>query len=173
MERHKTSVFKGEDIMTITISPIGIIETPFNDLKGMPIQPSGAAKIQGIIVIDKAYEQGLSDLEGFSHIILLYHFHQSKGYNLMVKPFLDNQKRGLFSTRAPRRPNPIGLSIVRLIKREGNRLTIKGIDVLNGTPLIDIKPYVPGFDTKEVTAIGWLENKQENAIVLKSDDRFL
>ncbi|MBU8848664.1 MAG: tRNA (N6-threonylcarbamoyladenosine(37)-N6)-methyltransferase TrmO [Desulfobacterales bacterium] len=159
--------------MKFSIFPIGTIETPFDDLEGMPIQPSGASQAQGTIVIDKEYEQGLNDLEGFSHIILLYHFHQSKGYNLMVKPFLDDQKRGLFSTRAPRRPNPIGLSIVRLIKREGNRLTIEGIDVLNGTPLIDIKPYVPGFDTKDVTAIGWLENKQENAIDLKSDDRFL
>ncbi|MBU8911859.1 MAG: tRNA (N6-threonylcarbamoyladenosine(37)-N6)-methyltransferase TrmO [Desulfobacterales bacterium] len=159
--------------MKFSIFPIGTIETPFDDLEGMPIQPSGASQVQGAIVIDKEYEQGLNDLEGFSHIILLYHFHQSKGYNLMVKPFLDDQKRGLFSTRAPRRPNPIGLSIVRLIKREGNRLTIEGIDVLNGTPLIDIKPYVPGFDTKDVTAIGWLENKQENAIDLKSDDRFL
>jgi len=159
--------------MKLTLFPIGTIETPFNDLKGMPIQPSGAAKVQGTIVIDKKYEQGLTDLKGFSHIILLYLFHQSKGYDLMVKPFLDDQKRGLFSTRAPRRPNPIGLSVVRLIKREGNRLTIEGIDVLNGTPLIDIKPYVPGFDTKEVTAIGWLESKQENATALKSDDRFI
>jgi len=159
--------------MSITITPIGTIETPFNDLKGMPIQPSGAAKIQGTITMDKEYEQGLSDLEGFSHIILLYHFHQSKGYNLMVKPFLDDQKRGLFSTRAPRRPNPIGLSIVKLIKREGNKLTIEGIDVVNGTPLIDIKPYVPGFDAREVTAIGWLEKTHKNAKSLKSDDRFV
>ena len=159
--------------MSINIIPIGTIETPFNDLKGMPIQPSGAAQIQGTIILDKFYEQGLNDLEGFSHIILLYHFHQSTGYRLMVKPFLDDQKRGLFSTRAPRRPNPIGLSIVRLIKREGNKLTIEGIDVLNGTPLIDIKPYVPGFDAKEVTAIGWLEKNYENATSLKSDDRFV
>jgi len=159
--------------MSINIIPIGIIKTPFDDLKGMPIQPSGAADVTGTIVIDKEYEQGLSDLEGFSHIILLYHFHQSKGYNLMVKPFLDDQKRGLFSTRAPRRPNPIGLSIVKLIKREDNRLTIEGIDVLNGTPLLDIKPHVPGFDAKEVTAIGWLEKSHENATSLKSDDRFI
>ncbi|MCD4721198.1 MAG: tRNA (N6-threonylcarbamoyladenosine(37)-N6)-methyltransferase TrmO [Desulfobacula sp.] len=159
--------------MSISISPIGIIETPFDDLKGMPIQPSGAAKIQGTIVIDREYEQGLNDLEGFSHIILLYHFHQSQGYSLIVKPFMDDHKRGLFSTRAPRRPNPIGLSIVRLLKREGNRLIIEGIDVLNGTPLIDIKPYVPKFDTKNVTAVGWLENNQEKSEFLKSDDRFI
>ncbi|MBT3175599.1 MAG: tRNA (N6-threonylcarbamoyladenosine(37)-N6)-methyltransferase TrmO [Desulfobacula sp.] len=159
--------------MEFSITPIGIIQTPFDNLKGMPIQPSGAAKVMGTIVMEKEYEQGLNDLDGFSHIILLYHFHESKGYNLMVKPFLDDHKRGLFSTRAPRRPNPIGLSIVRLIKREGNRLTIKGIDVLNGTPLIDIKPYVPGFDTKEVTSIGWLEKSYEKAVSIKSDDRFI
>ncbi|MBU1344994.1 MAG: tRNA (N6-threonylcarbamoyladenosine(37)-N6)-methyltransferase TrmO [Proteobacteria bacterium] len=159
--------------MSFEITPIGIIHTPFDELTGMPIQPSGAGYVTGTIVINKEYEQGLNDLEGFSHIILLYHFHQSKGYDLMVKPFLDDQKRGLFSTRAPRRPNPIGLSIVQLAKRDGNTLIIKGIDVLNGTPLIDIKPYVPGFDAKKVTAIGWLEKKQENAGSLKSDDRFI
>ncbi len=159
--------------MEFNISPIGIIETPFTDLEGMPIQPSGAADVMGTIVVDKDFEQGLSDLDGFSHIILLYHFHQSKGYNLMVKPFLDDQKRGLFSTRAPRRPNPVGLSIVRLIKREGNKIRIKGIDVLSGTPLIDIKPYVPEFDTKDVTAVGWLEKNQKQARSLKSDDRFI
>lgn len=159
--------------MEFNISPIGIIETPFTDLEGMPIQPSGAADVMGTIVVDKAFEQGLSDLDGFSHIILLYHFHQSKGYKLMVKPFLDDQKRGLFSTRAPRRPNPVGLSIVRLIKREGNTIKIKGIDVLSGTPLIDIKPYVPEFDTKDVTAVGWLEKNQKQARSLKSDDRFI
>ena len=159
--------------MSMTIKPIGIIETPFNDLKGMPIQPSGAADIQGTIIINKEYEQGLSDLEGFSHIILLYHFHQSQGYNLMVTPFMDDQKRGLFSTRAPRRPNSIGLSIVHLIKREKNRISIKGIDVLNGTPLIDIKPYVPGFDAKDVTKLGWLDKNYKKSESLKSDDRFI
>ena len=159
--------------MAFTIQPIGRIETPFDTLEGMPIQPSGAVNVTGTIVVDEAYEQGLRDLEGFSHIILLYYFHQSKGYNLTVKPFLDDQKRGLFSTRAPRRPNPIGLSIVRLIKIEANQLTIKGIDVLNGTPLIDIKPYVPSFDTKDVTAVGWLEKNHEKAGSLKSDDRFI
>ncbi len=158
--------------MSITIKPIGIIKTPFNDLKGMPIQPSGAADVKGTIIINREYEQGLSDLEGFSHIILLYHFHQSKGYNLMVTPFMDDQKRGLFSTRAPRRPNSIGLSIVRLISRKGNTLQIKGIDMLNNTPLIDIKPYVPRFDERKAISVGWLEGRQEYAVTVKSDDRF-
>lgn len=159
--------------MTLAITPIGTIHTPFKTLEGMPIQPSGAKDIVGTIVLDDQFEQGLADLIGFSHIILLYHFHRSKDYDLMVTPFLDNQKRGLFSTRAPRRPNPIGLSIVRLIKQEKNRLTIKDIDVLDGTPLIDIKPYVPKFDIKQVTAAGWLEKSQDAARSLTSDDRFV
>ena len=155
------------------ISPIGVIHTPFSDLKGMPIQPSGALDIEGTLVINPEYEEGLRDLEGFSHIILLYHFHQSTGYDLMVTPFLDTQKRGLFSTRAPRRPNSIGLSIVELTGRDKNKVFVRGIDVLNNTPLIDIKPYVPKFDTKAVTATGWLEKAQKKAATLKSDERFI
>lgn len=157
----------------MTIEPIGTIHTPFKDLEGMPIQPSGARDVTGTVLLDPEYEQGLADLDGFSHIILLYQFHLSKGYSLMVTPFLDNTKRGLFSTRAPRRPNPIGLSIVRLTKRDKNRLLIRDIDVLDGTPLIDIKPYVPQFDIKEVTASGWLEKSQAKARSMKSDDRFV
>ena len=159
--------------MNITFTPIGSIETPFNDLKGMPIQPSGAAEVKGTVILNREYEAGLSDLEGFSHIILLYHFHQSQGYDLMVTPFMDDQKRGLFSTRAPRRPNPIGLSIVQLIKIEKNRIDIQCIDVLNGTPLIDMKPYVPGFDAKETTRLGWLDKNYKKSESLKSDERFI
>ncbi|MBA3009058.1 MAG: tRNA (N6-threonylcarbamoyladenosine(37)-N6)-methyltransferase TrmO [Proteobacteria bacterium] len=155
------------------ISPIGVIKTPFNDLKGMPIQPTGARDIEGTLVINPEYEPGLADIQGFSHIILLYHFHKSSGYDLLVTPFLDTQKRGLFSTRAPRRPNPIGLSIVELTGRDKNLIFVRGIDVLNNTPLIDIKPYVPKFDIKEVTATGWLEKTQKKAATMKSDDRFM
>lgn len=159
--------------MEFTLSPIGSIQTPFDNLEGMPIQPSGAKDIDGTIILDPAYEEGLEDIDGFSHLILLYMFHKSSGYNLKVRPFLDKQKRGLFSTRAPRRPNAIGLSIVRLIKREGCRLSVKGVDVLNNTPLIDIKPYVPEFDIKEDTRSGWLEKTQQKAETMKSDDRFI
>jgi len=154
-------------------SPIGTIETPFKKREGMPIQPSGAKGIKGKLHILPAYEQGLSDIEGFSHLILLYHFHQSKDFDLMVTPFLDKTQRGVFATRAPRRPNPIGLSIVRLLSRSGSILKIEDIDVLDQTPLIDIKPYVPGFDIKEVTATGWLEKTQEKAKKMKSDSRFV
>lgn len=155
------------------ISPIGVINTPFTDLKGMPIQPSGALEVEGTLVVNAEYEEGLRDLEGFSHIILLYHFHKSSGYDLLVTPFLDTEKRGLFSTRAPRRPNSIGLSIVEFIGRDKNRVFVRGIDVLNNTPLIDIKPYVPKFDVKAVTATGWLEKAQKQAATQKSDDRFI
>ncbi len=159
--------------MEAVIKSIGVIQTPFESLEGMPIQPSGASEIHGTIILDSEYEKGLEDIEGFSHLILLYLFHKSKNFDLMVKPFLDDQKRGLFSTRAPRRPNPIGLSIVQLIKRDGPKLSIKGIDVLNNTPLIDIKPYVPQFDTREAVRAGWLEKNQEKAVGKKSDNRFI
>lgn len=155
------------------ITPIGTIETPFDDLEHMPVQPAGAAGVTGRVIVDAEYEQGLSDIDGFSHLILLYRFHRSTGYDLMVKPFLDDTKRGLFATRAPRRPNQIGLSIVRLTARQGRVLTVRGIDVLNGTPLIDIKPYVPKFDVRDVTATGWLEKNQDRAESVTSDDRFV
>lgn len=154
------------------ISPIGTIETPFTDPEGMPIQPTGARGVKGRIHIAPAYEEGLKDIEGFSHLILLYHFHKSSGYNLTVTPFLDNTPRGLFATRAPRRPNPIGLSIVRMLSRNGRVLDIEDIDVLNQTPLVDIKPYVPQFDVRDVTAAGWLETTQNDAETKKSDSRF-
>ncbi|MBU1195830.1 MAG: tRNA (N6-threonylcarbamoyladenosine(37)-N6)-methyltransferase TrmO [Proteobacteria bacterium] len=157
----------------IEIFPIGTIHTPFESLEGMPIQPSEASDVEGTVVLEPEYEQGLTDIEGFSHIMLLFWLHKSKGYDLMVKPFLDDQKRGLFSTRAPRRPNPVGLSIVRLLDRKGPVLTVKGIDILNNTPLIDIKPYVPKFDIKEVTRSGWLEKNQLKAADTRSDDRFV
>jgi tRNA-Thr(GGU) m(6)t(6)A37 methyltransferase TsaA len=138
----------------------------------MPIQPSGAREINGEIILDPKYEEGLRDLDGFSHIILLYHFHLSNGYRLTVKPFLDTVNRGLFSTRAPRRPNPIGLSIVRLVRIDGPTLHVQGVDVLDGTPLLDIKPWVPAFDGRENARAGWLDDKQGDSRSLKSDRRF-
>jgi len=159
--------------MQIHLSPIGTIHTPFSSLEGMPIQPSGAEGVQGTIHLKKEFEEGLRDLDGFSHLILLYHFHRSKGYNLLVKPFLDTVKRGLFSTRAPRRPNPIGLSIVRLVKVEGLTIHLLDVDVLDGTPLLDIKPWVPEFDAKQKTRSGWLEETQKKSRSMKSDQRFI
>jgi tRNA-Thr(GGU) m(6)t(6)A37 methyltransferase TsaA len=139
----------------------------------MPIQPVGAQGISGTIELQAEYEGGLKDLEGFSHIILIYHFHLSEGYSLHVKPFLDDTSRGIFAVRAPRRPNPIGISVVRLEKVEGTTLYISNVDMVDGTPLLDIKPYVPDFDgVVEDSRIGWLAGKSSQAVHRKSDGRF-
>lgn len=156
----------------IIYKPIGLIHSPFKDIKGMPIQPTGARGIKGTIEINSEYIEGLQDLDGFSHIFLIYHFHLSKGYSLMVKPFMDDTIKGLFATRAPRRPNPIGISVVRLVKIEKNILHIEDVDIIDGTPLLDIKPYVPKFDIHKVEKIGWLSKKAHKVDKIKSDKRF-
>lgn len=156
----------------ITYTPIGVIHSPFKDKEGMPIQPPGAQGVAGTVVLDPQYVNGLKDLEGFSHIILIYHLHRSDGYSLTVKPFLDDVRRGIFATRAPKRPNPIGLSIVRLVTIEENTLFIDGVDIIDGTPLLDIKPYVPEFDAPDAERTGWFCGKAEKAKVMKSDKRF-
>ena len=142
----------------MTIKPIGIIHTPFKYKKDTPIQPYKSKTI-GKVKVFKKYQAGLEDIEGFSHLILLYRFHKSRGYQLKIKPFLDNKLKGLFATRYPRRPNQIGLTIVKLLKRNGRILLVSGIDVIDGTPLLDIKPYVPNFSRKEKVRIGWLKGK--------------
>lgn len=143
----------------IVFEPIGWIYSPFSQRKHTPIQPS-RSDVMGRVVVLPEYEAGLEDVEGFSHLILLYHFDRADpGYDLAVTPFLGSVPRGLFATRYPRRPNGIGLSIVQLAKREGRVLHIAGIDVLDGTPLLDIKPYAPPFDSYPDAAYGWLEGK--------------
>jgi tRNA-Thr(GGU) m(6)t(6)A37 methyltransferase TsaA len=156
----------------IQYHPIGIIHTPHQTTEGTPIQPTGARDIEGSIEIFPKYTSGLVDLSGFSHIFILYHFHLAKKYNLAVKPFLDDQKRGLFATRAPARPNPIGLSVVRLIDITNGNLRVRDIDVVDGTPLLDIKPYVPEFDVREVDQIGWLGKKSGKVEDVVDDGRF-
>jgi tRNA-Thr(GGU) m(6)t(6)A37 methyltransferase TsaA len=139
--------------------PIGLIHSPFSRVEQTPIQPY-RSRAAGQVELLPGYEAGLQGLDDFSHIILLYYFHHAEpGYELMVKPFLDDQPKGLFATRYPRRPNPIGLSVVRLVGREGRVLQVDGIDVLDGTPLLDIKPYVPPFDAFPEAAFGWLEGR--------------
>jgi len=159
-------------IANISYKPIGIIRSPFSDTIGAPIQPSGARGIKGTIELMPEFAEGLRDLEGFSHIILIYHLHLSTSFSLKVKPFLDDQLRGVFATRAPKRPNPIGLSVVRLKEIKGNILHIEDIDIVDGTPLLDIKPYVPEFDAGETVRIGWLTDKIAKASRKKSDGRF-
>ena len=153
--------------------PIGIIHSPFKEPKGTPIQPTGAKDVEGTVTVFPEYSEGLKDLDGFSHIILLYCFHLSKGFSLKVKPFLDDEMHGVFSTRAPSRPNPIGLSIVQLNKIENAKLFIQGLDIVDGTPLLDIKPYVQDFDHRERTIKGWLEKNVKDLKSAKDDERFL
>jgi tRNA-Thr(GGU) m(6)t(6)A37 methyltransferase TsaA len=138
--------------------PIGIIHSPCTDKSQTPIQAS-RSQVKGTVEIHPQYVEGLQDLEGLSHIILLYAFHESSGYSLIVKPFLDDQLHGLFATRYPYRPNSIGLSIVRLLERRDNILEIEGVDMLDGTPLLDIKPYVPEFDIRTGTRNGWYDTR--------------
>ncbi len=159
--------------MKIELEQIGTIFTSFKTREGMPIQPNGAKGMKGKIIINKELSNGLNDLIGFSHIILIYHFHKSEGFELKTKPFLDTKKRGIFSTRAPKRPNSIGISVVRLLKIQENELYVENIDILNETPLLDIKPYIPAFDYHKVEKIGWIENKTENLNTIKSDNRFI
>jgi len=158
--------------MKIEYTPIGIIHSPHTNPEGMPIQPSSAKSVKGNVEIFEPFAPGLKDLDGFSHIILLYFFHRSEGYQLETVPFLDTKSHGIFATRAPKRPNPIGLSIVRLNRMNDRTLYIENIDVLDNTPLIDIKPYVPKFDTQTNVKTGWLEDIQKTDIDRKSDDRF-
>jgi tRNA-Thr(GGU) m(6)t(6)A37 methyltransferase TsaA len=140
-------------------------------VKGTPIQPPGAKNVKGSIEVFPEFCEGLLDLDGFSHIILLYHFHKVKESKLTVKPYMDKSSRGVFSTRIPGRPNPIGLSIVKLLEIKDCTVSIEEVDILDGTPLLDIKPYVPEFDQREATRIGWLSDKAKNVLNKRSDGR--
>lgn len=156
----------------IEFKPIGIIHSPFKDLHDMPIQPTGAVGVKGSVEVFADFREGLADLDGFSHIILLYLFHRSQGCELTVVPFMDSKPRGLFATRAPKRPNSIGLSVVQLDRVEDGMLHIQNIDILDGTPLLDIKPYVPAFDHPDDIRTGWLEGAGKTVAQKISDDRF-
>ena len=159
--------------MTLTFKPIGILHTPYEDKSGVPIQGVFDPESKGRAEILKAYEAGLKDIDGFSHLILLYVFDRSKGYDLVCRPYMEDKDRGVFAIRGPKRPNPIGLSIVTLKKREGNILHLGEVDMLNGTPLLDIKPFVPRFDHRKNTRVGWMEKAFQKTDYRKiSDDRF-
>jgi tRNA-Thr(GGU) m(6)t(6)A37 methyltransferase TsaA len=146
--------------MEFIMHAIGVIHSPFTEKDQTPIQASRSQAV-GSVELYPEFTDGLSDIEALSHIHLLYVFHRSSGYALRVKPFLDDQEHGLFATRYPRRPNPIGISTVRLLSRENNVLTVAGIDVLDGTPLLDIKPYVPDFDLRTDVRTGWYETRSK------------
>lgn len=157
----------------ISIEPIGIIHTHYHEIKGMPVQPPGAKGVEGKIIVDERYAAGLKDLEGFSHLILLYQFHKIESYTLELIPFMDTQPHGVFATRAPKRPNKIGLSTVLMTRIEGNSIYFEGADMLDGSPLIDIKPFYPKYDNQTNVRYGWLEAKQDVDITkIRSDERF-
>jgi tRNA-Thr(GGU) m(6)t(6)A37 methyltransferase TsaA len=158
--------------MEISFKPIGYIYTPFREVKGMPIQPTGAVGVTGRIEVEPEFKSGIKDLEGFSYIFLLYHLHLVKEFKLLVKPFLDTQKRGIFATRSPVRPNAIGLSVLKLTRIEETTLWVENVDILNGTPILDIKPYVPEFDTWPADRIGWFSHKADAAKSYRADERF-
>ncbi len=156
----------------VLVRPIGCIRSPFTDPAGMPIQPAGAAGVRGLVEILPEFRDGLADLEGFSRIILIYLFHRSEGCSLRVVPFLDDREHGVFATRAPRRPNPIGLSVVRLVGVEGCRLVIEDVDVLDGTPLLDIKPYISAIDAFPDERCGWFNDFARDVRKVQADSRF-
>lgn len=160
--------------MKIELEPIGTIHTEFTEIEGMPIQPTGAKGVKGTLLIKDKYLNGLKDLEEFSHINILYLLHKVDGYLLEVKPFMDINTHGIFATRSPKRPNRIGSSIVQIDKIKGNSVYVSNIDVLDGTPLLDIKPYVPQLyeDTIDELKIGWFEKNHNKAKSQKSDNRF-
>ena len=156
--------------MKIEYEPIGIVHSPFKEPEGAPIQPSRAKGAAGTVEVFQEFVDGLCDLDGFSHIFLLCHLHRTGSYRLKIVPFLDTQLQGLFATRAPSRPNPIGLSVVELVGIDGNTLAVEGLDLLEGTPVLDIKPYVGEFDDRVYSRAGWLEDARKQTNV--ADDRF-
>ena len=156
----------------ITFNPIGIIHTPFISANNMPIQGIGGKGIRATIEIFPEFVAGLKDLEGFSHIILLYHLHLVEKHALIVKPFMDDKQRGIFATRSPVRPNPIGMTTVRLIEIKDNLLMVEDIDMIDKSPLLDIKPCLPSIDDIQELRLGWLTGKVEQFSLIKSDKRF-
>ena len=156
----------------ISFVPIGLIRSPFVDTTDMPIQAAAATGIAGRIELDPRFAEGLADLGGFSHLILLYHLHRIVESRLVVTPFLDDEPHGIFATRAPARPNPIGLSTVRLISIDNATLHIEDVDVVDGTPLLDIKPYVPALDDRADPRIGWYAGRLDALPTARADDRF-
>jgi len=151
----------GMNEAAISYTPIGVIHSEHIAAEQTPIQPAYAKGCKGRAEIFPEFVQGLQDLDGFSHVYLIYHFDRAGSTKLMVKPFMEDVERGIFATRSPRRPNSIGLSIVELVRREGAMLHLDGVDILDGTPLLDIKPYTTKFDHIQTTRNGWQDEISE------------
>jgi tRNA-Thr(GGU) m(6)t(6)A37 methyltransferase TsaA len=156
--------------MDVTMRSIGVIHTPFKEQSGTPIQPRFAREAEGLIEVFEPYAEALADIDGFERLWLLFLLDRSKSWQPRVIPYLDTVKRGLFATRAPARPCPIGLSVVELLSVSENRLTVRGVDILDGTPLLDIKPYVNRFDAFPDSRAGWLD--AEGIDPTAADSRF-
>jgi tRNA (adenine37-N6)-methyltransferase len=153
----------------VSYEPIGVVRSPFHERVGMPLQSVAAAEVHGQVEIEPAFAPGLRDLDGFSHLYLICHLHQSMPGDLEVVPYLDDTLRGVFATRSPRHPNPIGLSVVRLHSVQGATLHVSGLDLLEGTPVLDIKPYVPAFDVFSAERTGWLEQGARRVHEVRAD----
>lgn len=160
------------ETVSISYRPIGVVRSPHAQLAGMPLQTVSARDVAGVVEVADEFAGGLEDVEGFSHLILVTHLHATTGWSPRVVPFLDDRPRGVFACRSPRRPNPIGLSLVRLVRVEGRRLHVLDVDLLDGTPVLDIKPYVPRFDACETARVGWFAGRLERIGEVRSDDRF-
>ena len=158
--------------MEICYRPIGWILSDYRERSGVPIQGSLSEGSRGSVEVFAEFEEGLRDIEGFSHIILIYHMHKAEGFDLVCRPFLEEEEHGVFAVRTPRRPNPIGFSVVRLENRDGRVLHISEVDILDRTPLLDIKPWVRHFDSREGSRSGWLERALEGVRTKNADDRF-
>jgi tRNA-Thr(GGU) m(6)t(6)A37 methyltransferase TsaA len=164
-DRESSSRHKG-----FLLSPIGLIHTPFRQAMGTPIQSAAAGGSEGFVELYPEFTAGLRDVADFERLWLIYLLDRAAAPQLIVRPYLDTQERGIFATRSPARPNHIGLSAVRLLGVEGNRLRVAGVDMLDGTPLLDIKPYVPSFDCFAGSRAGWYQGKSAEGAV--ADDRF-
>ena len=156
----------------VVYKPIGVVHSPFKVPQDVPIQSVAAEGVMGIVEVAREYVDGLRDVDGFSHLILIYHCHLAQDYSLLVRPFLDERLHGVFSTRAPSRPNPVGVSVVRLTRMEKNILYIQDVDIIDGTPLLDIKPFVPEFDQRKAERIGWLTKNIDKLHSGRDDGRF-
>uniref|UniRef100_UPI003217421D tRNA (N6-threonylcarbamoyladenosine(37)-N6)-methyltransferase TrmO n=1 Tax=uncultured Draconibacterium sp. TaxID=1573823 RepID=UPI003217421D len=160
-------------LQSVELKIIGKISTPHKSIENIPVQAVGGKNYTGIAELVPELAEGLKSLEGFSHMILLFHLHKISGYDLILKPFMDDKLHGVFATRSPKRPSPIGLSTVKILKVEDNKIYFEGADMLDGSPLIDIKPYFRNVDNFPDAVSGWLENKDKNiAEKTRSDNRF-
>ena len=158
-------------MQAITYTAIGVIRSPFTTLAGMPIQTVAATDVAATVELDPRYAAGLRDIDGFSYLLLITHLHLMQGFALEVTPFMDTQPHGVFATRSPRRPNPIGLSMVRLVRVEGATLHIAEVDLVDGTPVLDIKPYVPQLDDRAAEHTGWFAENVHKVHQVRADDR--